>query len=118
MIILWSFFYGIFYTLREIPHIWGVSTTYKLRYSLPTWFTTTEKHLTLFHKLTFQIFTNGYHFLGNIGRVLLAPVLYYDAIIINYSTLSMPEIIVSVCAYYTALFIGRKLSMFIFVVKI
>ena len=118
MILVWFFISGIAYTFREIPHIWNRSTTYKLRFYLPDWIITTDKKLNWFHKLTFQFFTNGYHFFGNLSRLLLPPILILDVIYHPYIiTLSIPELIIASVVCYMLWYIGRKLTFWIFITK-
>lgn len=108
MIELWFLLSGISYTLRELTHIWNVSDDYELRFNLPKWFYTTKKRLTKFHKLTFQVFTNGYHFFGNIPRIFLPFVLYFDASIYD---------VTSFYASFALWFLGRELTFFVLIKK-
>jgi len=119
MIYLWWFFiYGVCYTMMEIPHIWYVSTTYEMRFVLPEWFTSTDKTLNWFHYLTFQTFTNSYHFFANLPKLLIAPIIATNARFPFKTYHSIAQTIITVAVFYLAFYIGRKLSVWIFITEV
>ncbi len=71
----------IAYTFREIPHIWSVSTTFRMRIKWmenSRWWTDASprsdswiKHLT-----GLNLFDDAYHFFGNLPRIFLAAVIW------------------------------------------
>jgi len=65
------------YTLREIPHIWSKSDTYKLRFKWmykSRWFCDSSPQSdSWFRNLTgLNTFDDAYHFFGNLPRIHLS----------------------------------------------
>ncbi len=70
----------ISYRLREIAHIWGVSTTYDLRpkwmHNSLWWTKASPKPDGWFKGLTgFNLFDDAYHFFGQVPRIFLGSII-------------------------------------------
>lgn len=80
-------FSAVCYTLREIPHIWSKSTTYKMNFKLGRWWTDASPRPN--RNTVNVIWADAYHFFGNLPRIILSLIILYYYGIAYFSTALM-----------------------------
>ena len=87
------FLFGVFRRLGEVPHIWGNSTIYKLRYYWMAgslwWRSAYPRQNRTWYNV---IFADAYHFFSNL-HWMITPVLYFGEV-------SLLSVIIAYPAYW------------------